>query len=653
MLDFDLDGIPLESTDGSLSPLALDLLGSNNIETVIKAVSETATIVATAGDLVRATDAMLEHEGEFWSLVDSNPDGVSQAVEAAHFSLFGISVPASGGPAWLSPDVPEEGGPIQAPLWLVQQTFLGDHPEFGNELAPGQARLAELVERAITAHQKFQDQFAYRLEQLKEEQGPLNSESVQEVHERAGAEWEQGEHFVAAVDWLGYAIGSVWNSTTNAFTGNFYETKEALVKSYGLGQISFDDLREVEKAAAGRRRHRGVRHHRDHAGDRGSRRRRAWTYRDARPQRAVLGAAGGVTNVLTMTTSTIVTKTTDFEDPVKQAAWERGAHTPGEIALGGLTGFALGAAFPLAGAAFGKLFSWLRAGPTLTPPSTGLVTTGSTAVVGEFAPPPGWVAEEVAPGLFRFTHPDVPGQILSNGETLRIQTPAGNGMLETEIPLRGAAQRPQALLAAGDEAGAPIRLSGPDSQSLLTAGTPEPVPGLTATESEVAEAVKPRAPRRIVVTSKTPPKPRPTDVWVNPDTDVYHLPNSRYYMNTKVGRLMPLEEAERLGYRQAGTPRAEVLAKQVARATAKLAAGEGVRSANVERVGLAESQLAWHGTDTPSLFARHQQTFAALADIMDAKAAQLLPRMARARCCQRSIATCSPCRSTSSSGLPA
>jgi hypothetical protein len=144
-------------------------------------------------------------------------------------------------------------------------------------------------------------------------------------------------------------------------------------------------------------------------------------------------------------------------------------------------------------------------------------------------------------------------------------------------------------------------------------------------EEEQAPVEKKTAPRRRIVmpSPKVVKAPRPPDVWVNTETGVYHLPDSPYYGNTKFGKTMQLAEAERLGYRLAGTPRAQVLATRAAQARADLESGQGSRSANLERMSLAESQLAWHGTDTPELFARHQQSFDALADIMDAKAAQL------------------------------
>ena len=53
--------------------------------------------------------------------------------------------------------------------------------------------------------------------------------------------------------------------------------------------------------------------------------------------------------------------------------------------------------------------------------ATALVKTEGAAALGEFAAPQGWIAEEAAPGVVRFTHPEFPGQVLSNGRTLRVQ----------------------------------------------------------------------------------------------------------------------------------------------------------------------------------------------------------------------------------------
>jgi hypothetical protein len=66
-------------------------------------------------------------------------------------------------------------------------------------------------------------------------------------------------------------------------------------------------------------------------------------------------------------------------------------------------------------------------------------------------PPAGWVGEEVSAGIFRLTHPEVPGEIILTRSSLRYQTPTGTGGMHVEfdMPLSPSGG-PKLLLGAGD-----------------------------------------------------------------------------------------------------------------------------------------------------------------------------------------------------------
>jgi hypothetical protein len=180
--------------------------------------------------------------------------------------------------------------------------------------------------------------------------------------------------------------------------------------------------------------------------------------------------------------------------------------------------------------------------------------------------------------------------------------------------------------APADAAGEPgmFQTASPASDADIANGEPAAgaIPGAADTQATEAAVPPRRGPVRKV--NRPQGQPRTVNVWVNPNTMVYHLPGSRYYGSTELpGSVMTQAEAERLGYSQAGTPRAERLKRKVERAEAQLASGKGKSSANLEGLSIAESQLEWHGADTPSRFARHKQNFSSLANIMEEKARQL------------------------------
>jgi hypothetical protein len=151
-----------------------------------------------------------------------------------------------------------------------------------------------------------------------------------------------------------------------------------------------------------------------------------------------------------MTTTSIYTRQQDFADPTVQGIWGQGAYSAGDIATGTLVAGAIGAAVPVAGMALSKVVGWVRG---VQPPASALALRQAGVAVPELPAPSGWAAEEIAPGMFRLTHPDVPGEVVLTSSSFRYQVPAGDGMrVEFDMPLTAAAGGARALPPAGPPA---------------------------------------------------------------------------------------------------------------------------------------------------------------------------------------------------------
>jgi hypothetical protein len=84
------------------------------------------------------------------------------------------------------------------------------------------------------------------------------------------------------------------------------------------------------------------------------------------------------------------------------------------------------------------------------------------------------------------------------------------------------------------------------------------------------------------------------EVWVNTSTGVYHCPGTRWYANTKSGRLLPEEEARTRGYRPAYGSICFAAAADTSRANIQSYFAEPSRAAAATQVWVNTSSHVYH-----------------------------------------------------------
>jgi hypothetical protein len=440
VLEFTIDGRLIQTRDGSVDLVTLDLLGSNDLETAVGEVSGEAAVMAQAADLIRVTADLVEAEGRFWDEVDGNPDAFAVNDVQQHFDLLWESIV-------IATDASGSLSAQPGTSWASRiREFLAAHPEHEADLAGSLDRLSTLAMRALPIQQSHAERHDMSSMPMEGLHGMRDNQD--DLLKRAGESWDEGGEmaFVAVCEYLGWGLSQAILGFGNLVTGGGVEAGYQAERAYREGRISKTQLDELDAAIAGRGAVCGLVF-------------AALTLATAGLAGPVLGTAAGLgrtmayagvsealTTGATMTTGSIYTRQQDFADPTAQNIWRQGAYSPGEIAIGSLTAGAFAAALPLAGMAITKLVSWIRAtrpGPTLAlalrqadmvgpPPPARTAGTGAAA---ELPPPTGWVAEEVSPGFVRYTNPNVPGEIIVTPTGFRYQTPTGTGGMHVEFDL--------------------------------------------------------------------------------------------------------------------------------------------------------------------------------------------------------------------------
>jgi hypothetical protein len=451
VLEFTIGDQRIRTLDGSMDPVTLDLLGSNDFEICVAEVAAEASVIAQAADYLRTTATLIEAEGRYWEDVSAEPDAFALNDVTQHLTLLSIMIIMDG--AKLA-----EGG-YQSPwAWRIQE-FLSEHAEYASELAASLDAMSALTARALPAFEAFADR--HNLQSLPETELAEMKPDIDAAKKRADERWDEGSRFVAVCDYMSWGLGEVIWGTANLATGDYYETRHQGLSAYRQGSISKHQFNQLDEAASGR----AIASFTVFA---------ALTLVTAGLGGAVLGPAAGlgrtmlvagasnaVTTAGTMTTTSVYTRQKDFEDPTAQGIWRHGAYSPGDIAVSSLVAGSIGAAVPVAGMTLSKLLGWIRAvRPT---PAVALALRQAGAVAPELPPPSGWMGEEVSAGTFRLTHPNVPGEIILTPYSFRYQTPTGTGgmRVEFDLPLSSSAAGPKSLAAPqqGLPPGSPI---GPD-----------------------------------------------------------------------------------------------------------------------------------------------------------------------------------------------
>jgi hypothetical protein len=231
------------------------------------------------------------------------------------------------------------------------------------------------------------------------------------------------------------------------------------------------------------------------------------------------GVTSGLSSVAADVTGNAVTDAGRFQDPARQAIWGGGRRSTEQIALSGAVSFGLGAASVPARIALGKLVAWVRRVPAPRAPAL-------PAGAPELSAPPGWTAEQVTEDTVRYTHPDVPGEVRVGPARL-----AGPGA--EPAPARPAASAPEAV------SPAPPALAASEAAPGITSRPAPPVPA-------------PAAPSPAIPAPAAPAAGAPPLVWVNPRSNVFHRPGSRWYGRTPGGSAVTETAALAAGYRPAG-----------------------------------------------------------------------------------------------------
>ena len=436
VLEFTIDGRRICTRDGSIDPVTLDLLGSNDLETSVGEVAAEAVIIAQAADYLRTSTLLLEAEERYWEDVSASPDDFALNDVIRHLALLQLTIVMD------TTRLPEGG---YQPPWASQiRAFLADHPEYIPEFTKSLAALSALTNRAVPIFETFSQR--HDIQSQPETELAEMKPDIEAAEKRADEEWDEGSRFVAVCDYMGWGLGKVILGTANLATGDYYEARYQGLTAYRQGIISKSQFDQLDKAASGR----AVASITIFS---------ALTLLTAGLAGPVLGPSAGlgskvlfggvssaVTTAATMTTTSVYTRQQDYANPVVQNIWRQGAYSPGQIAIGSLTAGAIGAAIPVAGMALSKLTGWI--GSLFQPaPEVALALRQAGAVGPQLPPPSGWAAEEVSTGIYRLTHPSVPGEVILTPSSLRYQTPTGTGgmRVEFDLPLSASAIGPRAL----------------------------------------------------------------------------------------------------------------------------------------------------------------------------------------------------------------
>ena len=403
--------------------VSLDLLGSNDLEASVERVSTEALVISQAADYVRVTKELLVTENQYWDDVSASPDAHPMNDVVAHLGLLQVILILD------EKQLPEGG--IDGPWGWRLSGFLSEHQEFSADFAPLLDGLSTLTAKAVPVYEEFAARHA-DLSVPDVELAELGGE-LEKPRERGTEAWEDGSYFVAVVEFMGWGLGEAIWGTANMVTGGYYETRHAGLEAFRRGDISKNQLDELDQAASGR----ALASVAVFA---------ALTLATAGLAGPVLGtsaglgrtmlfagAANAVTTAGTMTTTSIYTRQKDFADPTMSGIWGAGAYTAEQIALGaGLAGV-LGAAIPVAGTALSKMAGWVRA--IVPSRSVALALRSAGARPPGAALPSGWTGEEISSGMFRLTHPKVPGEVILTAKSMRYQSPTGTGGMKVEFDL--------------------------------------------------------------------------------------------------------------------------------------------------------------------------------------------------------------------------
>lgn len=455
VLEFSIAGRRIPTSDGSMDPVTLDLFGSNDIETSVAEVAAEASIIAQAADLLNATTNLIEVEGPYWDDVAAEPDKFALNDVTQHLSLLELTIVMDA----RNPPTRALSGPWP---WLIQE-FISQHPQYADTFAGPLGTLSGLTDRAAPVANAFFERHD-SLSQPDVELAEMKPD-ITAAKERAGKEWDEGSRFVAVCEYMGWGLGKLIWGSANLATGDYYESRYEGLTAYRQGAISKDQLDELEKAATGR----AIASLTVFAAlsllTAGLGGAVLGTGASLGAKMLVSGASAALTTAGTMTTTSVYTRQQDFADPTLQSIWRQGAYSPGDIAIGSLTAGALGAAVPVAGLALSKFVGWLRAASPA--PEVALALQRAGTITPEVPPPAGWTGEEVSDGIFRLTHPDVPGEIILTRSGFRYQTPTGTGgmRVEFDLPLSPEMAGSKALAA-----GPPALPAGPSPGPLFEPG---------------------------------------------------------------------------------------------------------------------------------------------------------------------------------------
>jgi hypothetical protein len=437
VLEFTLQGHRIRTADGSIDPVTLDLLGSNDFESSVAEVAAEAAVVAQAADLLRATAALAEAEGQYWQDVAADLDGYAMADVTGHLALLQMTVVLNGDKL--------DGGGYPSPWAWRLQAFLSDHPEYAPEFAASFDALRAVTDQALPVFEDFADR--HEAQSVPDVEFAEMKPGIDAAKDRMGDAWDEGEHFVAVCEFLGWGLGKVVWGTANTATGDYFEARHQGLTAYREGRISKNQFDELDRAASGRALASVTVFTALSLVTLGLGGAALGAGASLGRTMLVAGAANATVTAGTMTTTSVYTRQQDFADPTVQAIWGQGAYSVGQIATGTLVAGAIGAAVPVAGMALSKVVGWVRG---VQPPTSALALRQAGAAVPELPPPAGWAAEEIGPGMFRLTHPDVPGEVILTSSSFRYQVPAGDGMrVEFDMPLTAAAGGAKALAPGG------------------------------------------------------------------------------------------------------------------------------------------------------------------------------------------------------------
>ena len=366
-LEFSIGKTTLTTTGGALSPANLaEVFTSYSLKSAVDEVSADAQKVGTAAAMIALAE---KQEKDVPGLAgDTRKNFADHSLRELRVRLSGLRSARS------QAERVVKGSPVPSQATGLDKRF--------DPLIETMTKVLAEAEQWHAAHQP--------------------EETDQEIYDETGTtavtygakNWEKGNYVRGAAGYTGAFFIAMFDGVGNLVTFGYQSAEGQATRAYRRGELSYNEMEDLNDAALTRSLIMGavtVALIFATAGLGAAAAGGMGLAEGTLGYSVVSGAVGGGSfNLASMTTQTLITSSTSFENPTAQSIWGQGAYTPGQIATGTVMGAGLGGTF-------GGLSYAARA------PGTGLARLPGG---GGGAPPMG----EFQVGDFTITVDATPGQ---------------------------------------------------------------------------------------------------------------------------------------------------------------------------------------------------------------------------------------------------